>query len=111
MQEVMGLRIGGVGGGWDGVGGWGVDAVVSQETHPKVDHQPKSGRTRCLIIVIKFTNAILNINVLIIAMIIVMHPHHHKTVICTLQTLNRNACDINVGDAQAWDRHGGCSRS
>ena len=28
--------------------------------------------------------------------------HHHKSVICTSQTLNRNACDINVGDAQAW---------
>ena len=23
------------------------EAVVSQETHPKVDHQPKAARTRC----------------------------------------------------------------
>ena len=41
---------------WPGIGleeegGWieerEEEAVVSQETHPKVDHQPKAARTRC----------------------------------------------------------------
>ena len=69
-QEVMGLGIGG-GGGWGGR--WG--AVVSQETHPKVDHQPKVGSTRYRII-IKFTNAVLEIkNVLLLLMIIVTMSH------------------------------------
>ena len=68
---------------WAG-GGWieerEEEAVVSQETHPKVDHQPKAARTRCQ----RWWHQ---------QRFHFSSSSFHRV----LQALSRNACDINVG--------------